>query len=122
MPHVSPLKGPAGLFESTEKKMENEEMLRSEARERLTPRLFFICDSSLCYPVDATYAHYDVGQKLGIMDICSMESEEFTNPAAADMVKDMALETEIGRSSVALRVSPAAGRTMKGACVIVVAQ
>jgi hypothetical protein len=44
-----------------------------------------------------------------------MENDEFTNPSAADMVKDMALETEIGRPSVALRVSPAPGRIMKGA-------
>ena len=115
VPHVSPLKGPSGSFESKEKKMENEDMLRSVARDRLTPRLFFICDSNLCYPVDATYTHYDVGQKLGIMDICSMENEEFTNPSAADMVKDMALETESGRPTVALRVSPATGRTTKGA-------
>jgi hypothetical protein len=95
--------------------MEVEEMLRSRARDRLTPRLFFICDKNLCYPIDATYALYGVGQKLGILDVCSMENEEFTNPCAADMVKDMALETESGRASVALRVSPAPGRIMKGA-------
>ena len=95
--------------------MENEEMLRSRARDRLTPRLFFICDKNLCYPVDATYALYDVGQRLGILDVCAMECEEFTNPCAADMVKDMALETESERPSVALRVSPAPGRIMKGA-------
>ena len=115
MPHVSPLKGPSGSFEPKEKKMESEEMLRSVARDRLTPRLFFICDSNLCYPVDDTYAHFGVGQKLGIMDICAMENEEFTNPGAADMVRDMALETEVGRPNVALRVSPASGSTMKGA-------
>ena len=62
--------------------MENEEMLRSRARDRLTPRLFFICDKNLCYPVDATYALYDVGQRLGILDVCAMESDEFTNPCA----------------------------------------
>ena len=95
--------------------MENEEMLRSRARDRLTPRLFFICDKNLCYPVDATYALYDVGQRLGILDVCAMECDEFTNPCAADMVKDTALETESGRPSVALRVSPAPGRIMKGA-------
>jgi len=55
--------------------MENEEMLRSRARDRLTPRLFFICDKNLCYPVDATYALYDVGQRLGILDVCAMECE-----------------------------------------------
>ena len=81
-------------------------MVRSIARDRLTPRLFFICDKNLCYPVDATYEFYDVGQKLGILDVCAMENDEFTNPCAADMVKDMALETESGRSSVALRVYP----------------
>ena len=95
--------------------MEDEEMLRSRARDRLTPRLFFICDKNLCYPVDATYALYDVGQRLGILDVCAMECDEFTNPCAAAMVKDMALETESGRPSVALRVSPAPGRIMKGA-------
>ena len=95
--------------------MEGEEMLRSVARDRLTPRLFFICDSNLCYPVDDTYAHFGVGQKLGIMDICAVEKEEFTNPRAADMVRDMALETEVGRPNVALRVSPASGSTMRGA-------
>ena len=106
---------PPGSLEFKEKKMEDEEMLRSRARDRLTPRLFFICDKNLCYPVDATYALYDVGQRLGILDVCAMESDEFTNPCAADMVKDMALETESGRPSVALRVSPAPGRIMKGA-------
>ena len=81
VPHVSPLKGPSGSFEPKEKKMENEEMLRSiRARDRLTPRLFFICDKNLCYPVDATYALYDVGQRLGILDVCAMECDEFTNP------------------------------------------
>ena len=115
MPHVSPLKGPSRSFEFTEKKMEDEEMVRSIARDRLTPRLFFICDKNLCYPVDATYDFFDVGQTLGILDVCSMESDDFTNPSAADMVKDMALETESGRPSVALRVSPAPGRIMKGA-------
>ena len=90
-------------------------MIRIVARDRLTPRLFFICDSNLCYPVDDTYAHFSVGQKLGIMDICAMENEEFTNPGAADMVRDMALETEIGRPNVALRVSPASGSTLRGA-------
>ena len=115
MPHVSPLKGPSRSFEFTEKKMEDEEMVRSIARDRLTPRLFFICDKNLCYPVDATYDFFDVGQTLGILDVCSMENDDFTNPSAADMVKDMALETESGRPSVALRVSPAPGRVMKGA-------
>ena len=38
VPHVSPLKGPSGSFEFKEKKMEGEEMLRSVARDRLTPR------------------------------------------------------------------------------------
>ena len=109
MPHVSPLKGPSRSFEFTEKKMEDEEMVRSIARDRLTPRLFFICDKNLCYPVDTTYDFFDVGQTLGILDVCSMESDEFTNPSAADMVKDMALETESGRPSVALRVSQAPG-------------
>ena len=50
-------------------------MLRSRARDRLTPRLFFICDKNLCYPVDATYALYDVGQRLGILDVCAMEND-----------------------------------------------
>ena len=78
MPHVSPLKGsPPGSLEFKEKKMEDEEMLRSRARDRLTPRLFFICDKNLCYPVDATYALYDVGQRLGILDVCAMECEKF---------------------------------------------
>ena len=70
------------MCEFKEKKMEDEEMLRSRARDRLTPRLFFICDKNLCYPVDATYALYDVGQRLGILDVCAMESDEFTNPCA----------------------------------------
>ena len=108
-------RAPPRSLEFKEKKMENEEMLRGSARDRLTPRLFFICDMNLCYPVDATYAFCDVGQRLGILDVCAMESDEFTNPGAADMVKDMALETESARSSVALRVSPAPGRIMKGA-------
>ena len=82
VPHVSPLKGPSRSFEFTEKKMEDEEMVRSIARDRLTPRLFFICDKNLCYPVDATYDFFDVGQTLGILDVCSMESDDFTNPAA----------------------------------------
>jgi hypothetical protein len=115
VPHVSPLKGPSRSFEFTEKKMENDEMVRGIARDRLTPRLFFICDKNLCYPVDATYEFFDVGQKLGILDVCSMESDDFTNPCAADMVKNMALETESESPSVALRVSPAPGRVMKGA-------
>ena len=72
VPHVSPLKGPSGSFEFKEKKMEGEEMLRSVARDRLTPRLFFICDMNLCYPVDATYALCDVGQRLGIFDFGCM--------------------------------------------------
>jgi hypothetical protein len=38
VPHVSPLKGPSRSFEFTEKKMEDEEMVRSIARDRLTPR------------------------------------------------------------------------------------
>ena len=38
MPHVSPLKGPSRSLEFKEKKMEVEEMLRSRARARLTPR------------------------------------------------------------------------------------
>ena len=66
VPHVSPLKGPSGSFEFKEKKMEGEEMLRSVARDRLTPRLFFICDSNLCYPVDATYAHFDARHRSQI--------------------------------------------------------
>ena len=89
MPHVSPLKGPSRSFEFKEKKMEDEEMLRSVAKDRLTPRMFFICDKNLCYPIDATFAHYDVGQRLGIMDVCAMENDEFTNPCAADMVRDI---------------------------------
>ena len=106
MPHVSPLKGPSRSFEFTETKMENDEMVRGIARDRLTPRLFFICDKKLCYPVDATYEFFDVGQKLGILDVCSMESDDFTNPCAADMVKNMALETESESPSVAFTATP----------------
>ena len=66
--------------------MENEEMLRSRARDRLTPRLFFICDKNLCYPVDATYALYDVGQRLGILDVCAMECENDHPPTRQSFV------------------------------------
>ena len=90
--------------------MEVEETFYETSVGRLTPRLFFICDTCGSFPIDDVFRCFEPGQKLGIMDICSMEDYEFSNPMAAGLVKDMALQTDASVSSIALRVSPAAGR------------
>ena len=114
MPPVSPLKGSRRAFRVYRKEMEEEEMLREESAGRLTPRLLCICDMNCSYPIDEVFACYEVGQRLGILDVCAMEDEEFSNPMAASAVKEMALSTDFGRPAVSLRVTPAPVRLMKG--------
>ena len=90
--------------------MEEEELIYTVSEGRLTPRLMFICDVCGSFPIDSVFAFFDEGERLGIMDVCAMEKDEFSNPLAADLVKAMALQTDSGRSSISLRVSPAAGK------------
>ena len=116
MPPVSPLRAPLRdprIYGN--KGMEKEEMLRVVSAGRLTPRLFLCCDVNDSYPVDSVFSLYDEGQRLSTLDVCAMEDDEFSNPMAAGVIRDMALNTDIGQSSVALRVSPAPGRVMRGA-------
>ena len=50
-------------------------------RERLTPRLSFMCDTYDSYPVLETFEFYKDGQRMGFMDIAAMEDDEFSNPS-----------------------------------------
>ena len=87
--------------------MEEMELLAVTSEGRLTPRLFRFCVLYDTYPVDSVFCCFDPGERLGIMDINSMENDEFSNPVAAHQVKIMALQTDSTKASVTLRVSPA---------------
>ena len=87
--------------------MDSMELLSTTSEGRLTPRLFRYCILYDTFPVDSVFRCFDPGEKLGIMDINSMENDEFSNPTAAQQVKMMALQTDSTKASVTLRVSPA---------------
>ena len=68
-----------------------EELFVQAARERLTPRLSFMCEMYDSYPVLETFAFYKDGQRMGFMDIAAMEDDEFSNPSGAGAIKAFAM-------------------------------
>ena len=113
MPHVSPLKGPLRSpppLEIVETRMEDEDLLYTISEGRLTPRFFFICCLYDTYPIDEVFVRFEPGDRMGIMDINSMENEEFTNPLAVQHVKAVAMATDSSKKRVAVKVSPAMAR------------
>jgi len=95
----------------TKKKSERtemeEELFVQAARERLTPRLSFICETYDSWPVLETFKFYRDGQRMGFMDIAAMEEDEFSNPSAAGAIKALAMATDPSIGAVCARVSPA---------------
>ena len=89
--------------------LEEDELIAELAWGRMTPRLNFLCCMCITFPIDSVFVHFDDGQRLSSMDIAAMEKEEFSNPTAAGLVKEMAMQTDICKP-VALRVSPATSK------------